>query len=361
MNVLYGLIGTSELLKEKDPDGSYTFAGITKKTFLGIEDRQGREEALSELGGRIEHNLNLTKNIVEFISKVNIKHYRISSSIFSLVADFSDEVLVKITDLPNSSKVLDLIRSIGFVARQNNVTLSVYPDSTNTLLSDDDLIIDQTIAELNFHSWFFESAGCASNVSNPIIIKPFGDPKEDTHASAVSSTLLFYKNFQKLNKETQKRVVVQNMTSGFWNPINLFKYFHVYLNEKHGKGMVLSYDNIADNRNPGKIEDTVVEKEVNIGAFHETWQGAIPVFLWSEKTSLTSKTPVDYLSEGIPDFNYSIKWECDVKKRDKAIIKFTMPEAEDTVTEQVINTITKNKYQKSRDASRAFNALYDQA
>ena len=38
-----------------------------------------------------------------------------------------------------------------------------------------------------------------------------------------------------------------------------------------------------------------------------------------------------------------------------------MPEAEDTVTEQVINTITKNKYQKSRDASRAFNALYDQA
>ena len=87
----------------------------------------------------------------------------------------------------------------------------------------------------------------------------------------------------------------------------------------------------------------------------------IPVFLWSEKTSLTSKTPVDYLSEGIPDFNYSIKWECDVKKRDKAIIKFTMPEAEDTVTEQVINTITKNKYQKSRDASRAFNALYDQA
>ena len=199
MNVLYGLIGTSELLKEKDPDGSYTFAGITKKTFLGIQDRQGREEALQELGGRIEHNLNLTKNIVEFIPKVNIKHYRISSSIFSLAADFSDEVLVKITDLPNSSKILESIRAIGFVARQNNVTLSVYPDSTNTLISDDDLIIDKTIEELNFHSWFFESAGCPSNVSNPIIIKPFTDPKEDSHSSAVKSTLTLYENFQKLN------------------------------------------------------------------------------------------------------------------------------------------------------------------
>ena len=36
-----------------------------------------------------------------------------------------------------------------------------------------------------------------------------------------------------------------------------------------------------------------------------------------------------------------------------------MPEAEDKVTEEVIMTITKNKYSKSRDASRAFNALYD--
>ena len=36
-----------------------------------------------------------------------------------------------------------------------------------------------------------------------------------------------------------------------------------------------------------------------------------------------------------------------------------MPEAEEKVTEEVITTITKNKYKKSRDTSRAFNALYD--
>ena len=36
-----------------------------------------------------------------------------------------------------------------------------------------------------------------------------------------------------------------------------------------------------------------------------------------------------------------------------------MPEDEDKVTEEVIITITKNKYTKSKDASRAFNALYD--
>ena len=46
-------------------------------------------------------------------------------------------------------------------------------------------------------------------------------------------------------------------------------------------------------------------------------------------------------------------------KRDKAIIKYTMPEEEDKVTEEVIMTITKNKYKKSQDFSRTFNALYD--
>ena len=360
MNVKYGLIVTSELLKEKSPDGTYTFAGLTQKTFAQIEDQSGREEALSELGKRILHNLDLTENIIEFIPKVNINHYRISSSIFSLASDFSDNLLVKVDELPNYKEILNKIRSIGFAARENAVTLSVYPDSTNTLISDDELDIKRTISELNFHSWFFENAGFPSNASNPIIIKPLAQPHTNDHASAVKCVQKFYKNFSLLSEETQNRLVLQNEETGYWNAVNLFKYFHVYLNEKYDTGMILSYYNIADKRNPSELEaGLIIDQSVNVGAFHETWRGVVPVFLWSEKTGETSKTPIDYLSEGIPNFNYSIKWECDVKKRDKAIIKFTMPEAEDKVTEEVIVTITKNKYKKSRDSSRAFNALYD--
>ena len=123
--------------------------------------------------------------------------------------------------------------------------------------------------------------------------------------------------------------------------------------------MVLSYYNIADERNPGSFGSEIVEPIVNIGAFHETWMGVVPVFLWSEKDKEGSNVSKEYLSGPIPDFNYNIKWECDVRKRDKAIIRYTMPEDEDKVTEEVIVTITKNKYKKSQDASRAFNALYD--
>jgi len=359
MNVLYGLISLSELLKEKQSDGAYTFSGITQKTFSGIKESQGEEAALLELSNRIIHNLNLTENIIEFLPKVGITHYRISSSIFSLISDFSNNLSLSIDSLPNNSNILNKIRSIGVIARQNNITLSVYPDSSNSLVVEDEDSLNTAIQELNFHSWFFETAGFPSNASNPIIIKPFAQPKSSSHESAVSLVKSFYDNFKKLNKETQKRIVLQNEEKGFWNPVNLFKYFHVYLYEKFGEGMVLSYYNIADQRNPGSFGSESVEPIVNIGAFHETWMGVVPVFLWSEKEKEDSNISKEYLSGPIPDFNYNIKWECDVRKRDKAIIRYTMPEDEDKVTEEVIVTITKNKYKKSQDASRAFNALYD--
>jgi len=357
MNVHYGLIGTSELLKEKDPDGSYTFSGITQKTFKSAKDSSGLESALMELSSRIHHNLTLTENIIDFLPKINISHYRISSSIFSLVSDFSDEIDIAITDIPDHQEITAKIRAIGFMARQNNVTLSVYPDSTNSLIGED---VEHSIKELNFHSWFFETAGFPSNASNPIIIKPFSEPKSDTHEGAVECVKSFYDNFQKLNKETKNRIVLQNESSGFWNPVNLFKYFHVYLNEKYDEGMVLSYSNHADTLNSGSFDGSnAVEPAVNIGAFHETWMGVVPIFLWSEKDPSNPTISLDYLTEPIPDFNYNIKWECDVRKRDKAIVKYTMPEEEDKVTEEVIMTITKNKYKKSSDAARSFNALYD--
>mgnify|MGYP003705794165 FL=1 len=360
MNTSYGLITTSELLKEKDPSGSYTFSGITQKSFNSIKESSGEESALTELASRIHHNLSLTENIIEFIPKVNINHYRISSSLFSLLCDFSDDLQISLSDLPDKESIESKVREIGFLARQHNVTLSICPDSTNSLITEDEKSLSRATNELNFHSWFFEIAGFPSNASNPIIIKPFGEPTSGSHENAVNSVKLFYKNFKKLNKETQNRIVIQNETDGFWDCVNLFKYFHVYLNEKFDDGMILSYNNYADSANPGSFSGSeIVEAEVNIGAFHETWMGVVPVYLWTERDQSNPNISLEYLSKPIPDFNYNIKWECDVRKKDKAIALYTMPEDEDKVTEEVIMAITKNKYKKSKDASRAFNALYD--
>jgi hypothetical protein len=359
MNVLYGLIGASELLREKSLDQSYVFAGVTESKFNEVKSEDGIEAACLLLSSSIHHNLTLTENIIDFLPKINISHYRISNSIFSILSDFTKNQSMSIDDLPDHLEIANRIRQIGFLARQNDITLSVYPEYSHNLVTDDDESFSLCEKELNFYSWFFETAGFPSNASNPIIITPKSEPTSDSHDSAVDLVKSFYSNLKKLNQETQKRLVVQNKSSGFWNCVNLFKYFHVYLHEKFNHGMSLSYFNLADDNNPGaftKGGDTV-EAEVNIGAFHETWMGVVPIFLWSELGPKGGA--LDFLSGPIPNYNYNIKWECDVRKRDKAIIRYTMPEDEDKVTEEVIMTITKNKYKKSKDFSRSFNALYD--
>ena len=361
MNTEYGLIVSSELLKEKSSDGSYVFTGLTRKNFDEIKSKSGAEAALAELSNKINHNLSLTENIIEFLPKLNISHYRVNNSIFSLLCDFNSSSPILLQDLPDALKIETRVRALGFLARQHGISLSVYPESKVSLISEEDKL-DNLIKELDFHSWFFETAGFPANFSNPIVIEPNEDPKSKNHEGAIDFIKKFYSNFQKLKEETRSRVVIKNTESGFWNAVNLFKYFHVYLQEKFNNGLALSFDNYADSVNSGSFDASgkeIVENYIHIGAFHETWKGAVPIFLWSERDKSNSKITAEYLSDAIPDFNYNIKWECDVRKRDKAIIKYTMPEEEDKVTEEVIMTITKNKYKKSQDFSRAFNALYD--
>ena len=317
MNTEYGLIISSELLKEKSSDGSYVFSGLTETQFSSIKEKSGIETALTELSNKINHNLSLTENIIEFLPKLNISHYRISNSIFSLISDFSRKDRIKLQDLPDFLKIETRIRALGFLARQNGISLSVHPQSSLSLLSEDDL--DNFIEELDFHSWFFEAAGFPANFSNPIIIEPNLEPNSNNHEGAINFIKTFYTNFQKLKEETKSRVVIKNSESGFWNAVNLFKYFHVYLQEKFNNGLALSFDNYADQVNlSGSFDSSgkeVVENYIHIGAFHETWKGAVPIFLWSERSSTNSKITSEYLKEAIPDFNYNIKWECDVREK----------------------------------------------
>ena len=95
MNVEYGLIGISELLKEKEQDGSYTFSGITVKNFNAIKESSGLEAALSELSNRIHHNLNLTDMEVCYkVFKANvIKDIRLEENRFG----FEPEITAKIS------------------------------------------------------------------------------------------------------------------------------------------------------------------------------------------------------------------------------------------------------------------------
>ena len=354
MNTKYGLICFSKILKEEDP--SNTFVGLTRKDYGKLSSEEGDKEALARLKSDIMHNLGLTVDIINFCRDSNIDHYRLNTSIFGIISDPSFDLEVK--DLPKSNDVIEAIQEIGRTAITKGVSLSIQPDKFCKLIDDDDSVVDKSIKELDFYSWFLDTLGAQPNISAPITLHLNSQPLKEDHESYCDFADRFFENFKRLSEGAQKRLVLKNADHGSWNAFNLFKYLHVYCFEEHDFGFPLSYNNLFDALNPSSIDDATVEQQINVGAFHETWGGVVPVFTWSESKTPGSRSHAADLSGPIFDFGYQIKWEVDVTNKDIAILKLFDNDAPSRMSEEALRAMTRKRYQH---VTNNYNALYEAA
>ena len=350
MNNKYGLICVSKILQEEDAKNSFSF--LTKKEFLKTIESESDKKAIKKVEDLIIHNLKLTQKIIGFCRSVNIDHYRLNNSIFGLTQDPSVDLDLK--SLPSFELIQEELREVGRSSITNTITLSVQPDIFCKIYDEDDVLCASSADQLNFYGWMLDTMGMQKNYSSPIILHIGNQPEQENHDSAIAFVDKFYEKYLELGDSAKKRIVLKHDDSGFWNAINLFKYFHVYCLEKHGFGFALSYDNLHDACNDSKISGALIEQKVNVGAFYETWGGVVPVFTWAEAMEPGSSKPSADYSALIPDFNYQIKWECEAKNRDKAILKLLKPD-ENMITEEQILNIVRKKYDDSTDF---YNKLY---
>jgi len=355
MNTKYGLICISKILQEEDSSLN-TFKGLSRKQFGELSSTEGTEKALSVLSDDILDNIDLTVRIIDFCRDNGIDHYRLNTSIFGIVSDPSFDV--NISDLPNYDLIEEGFRSIGRTSITKGVSLSIQPDKFCKLIDDDDSLVDRSIQELNFYSWFYDKIGAQENSSSPILLHLNSQPHKDDHDAYCDFADRFYENYKKLDKHTQSRLVLKNADNGSWNAFGLFKYLHVYCYEEHDYGFPLAFNNLFDELNPSNISGATVEQQVNVGAFHETWRGVVPVFTWSESKSPGSRSHAKELSELIPDFGYQIKWEVDVTDKDIAILKLLGPDAPSRISAEELANISHKKYRK---VENNYNALYESA
>lgn len=353
MNTKYGLVCNSKLLQEEDP--SNVFAGITRKAYSDLASQQGDQAAIGKLQNEIIDNLNLTVKIIDFCRDSGIDHYRLSNSVFGILSDPGFDISIE--NLPRKDEIISAIRGIGRAAITKGVSLSIQPDKFCKLIDDEDSVVEKSIKELNFHSWFFDTMGMQENISSPIILHLNSQPSKEDHDAYCDFADRFFENFRNLDKTTQRRLVLKNADHGSWNAFNLFKYLHVYCFEEHDFGFPLAYNNLFDKLNPSRIENAIVEQEVNVGAFHETWNGVVPVFTWTESESPEKpRVHAKELSSGVPDFGYQIKWEVDVSDKDIAILKLFEPDSPSRISEESLRKITRGRYKKVKTN---YNALYE--
>jgi len=139
------------------------------------------------------------KTYIQWNNEMKIKLFRLSSQIFP----WSDEYNVK--DLKDYDEIASIMLEIGKIATDAGQRLTMHPGPYNCLASPTKKVVEKTVRELNFHSEQFNMMGYDPSPYNKINIHVGG-----AYGDKESTLLRFCDNFELLNDDTKKRLVVEN-------------------------------------------------------------------------------------------------------------------------------------------------------
>ena len=139
------------------------------------------------------------KTYIQWNNEMKIKLFRLSSQIFP----WSDEYNVK--DLKDYDEIASIMLEIGKIATDAGQRLTMHPGPYNCLASPTKKVVEKTVRELNFHSEQFNMMGYDPSPYNKINIHVGG-----AYGDKESTLKRFCDNFELLNDDTKKRLVVEN-------------------------------------------------------------------------------------------------------------------------------------------------------
>jgi len=146
-------------------------------------------------------NVKDLKTYVRWNNEFKIKLFRLSSQIFPWMEEY------EFSDLKDYKEISDLMMEIGEIATDNGQRLTMHPGPYHCLASPNPNVVKRTIIGLNKHSEQFDMMGFYNDPSpyNKINIHvggAYGDKK--------STLERFCKNFELLDENTKKRLVIEN-------------------------------------------------------------------------------------------------------------------------------------------------------
>ena len=144
-------------------------------------------------------NVKDLKTYVQWNNEMKIKLFRLSSQIFP----WSDEYFV--SHLKDYDEIASIMLEVGKIAKDAGQRLTMHPGPYNCLASPTKKVVEKTIRELNFHSEQFNMMGYDPSPYNKINIHVGG-----AYGDKESTLLRFCDNFELLNDDTKKRLVVEN-------------------------------------------------------------------------------------------------------------------------------------------------------
>lgn len=289
MIVRLGYACITETLTGVTTSSSYTYTNYTK------------EKNMKKLDRIIQSNLIDLEKIVDYNIANSIHFYRLSSKIIPL-ATKEDVVFDYLT------KYNSYYNRIAKKISNSNMRVDFHPDQFCVLNSTNQEVFKNSIEILKYHNQLLNKL----KVKNKVLVLHVGS----STFGKKNSLTRFIHNYQKLPKDIQKSIVIENDDKVFQIKDCL------YLHEKLGIPVVLDYHHYICNH-----ED--LDLDLYIERILKTWRKMRPKIHFSSPKNLTKKqirSHHDYIDsnqfiEYIKKYHTDVDIMIEAKKKDEALFR----------------------------------------
>ena len=182
----------------KDDDAKQYNTGSTTVSWL---NRQSREVAEQKLWDLMVGNIESTRKLVERVSRLDepLRMVRISSDILPVYTHNTFADYWKQPDVISYAETA--FARVGDIARANNVRLSFHPGQFTVLASENDGIVERSIAEFEYHADMARMMGYG---------KKFQDFKINVHISGKRGPDGIRAAYKQLSQEARNCITIEN-------------------------------------------------------------------------------------------------------------------------------------------------------
>ena len=278
-----------------------TITETSSHTLTYTHYKKLKDKGNDKLDSVIKSNFESLERILKYNIRNDITFFRMTSELIPLVS----HPLVKYDFL---NQYEEYYKKIGNIIKENNLRVDMHPSAYTVLNSINESVVTSTINILEFYQKMYKMMDIESRVVLHVGSKALGK-KEGINR--------FINNFNKLDKNIQKLIVVENDDKSY-NIRNVLS-----LCEKLDIPMVLDYHHFKVNKNNEKIEDYIER-------IFKTWKTEIPkIHFSSPKDKKNKRSHNDYINvDDFIDFLEKIKFTkrdfdvmIEAKKKDEALFR----------------------------------------
>ena len=296
-NIGYCCISMGVNADKKKKDFVTVNRGMVRRTF----DAKGLPY-VSEL---VIENLKDTLKLLEYNIKNNIYIYRMSSDSFPWMSEY------EFSDLPKFPAIHTYMKLIGKKIKDHGIRVSYHPGPFNVLASENPLVVQKTIKELNKHAELMDLMELEQTTFYPINIHI-----NTTQPTRELAAERFCKEFENLSESCKKRLVVENDDGANQYSVKmLYDWVHQVI------GIPITFDQHHFNYGP---QDQTMEDALRLA--HSTWKTRVLTHMSSPKTledaSGKNIAHADYIYEEIKTFGLDFDTEIEAKAKDLAVFKY---------------------------------------